>query len=526
MSIRQRVFGCAVLFLLLLPVLFFPFGEDHFVFLRGGQVLLDGGLIYVDFYDVKPPLIFYLYAAAASVFGASEFGVRLFDFLWQGATLASILYVVRSVTAEEKFAFYAAGIYALTYTTLNVPMTMQCESFAALTIPWVIYLQLHGTPSRSRTILQGAALALATALKYPLGILLPAIMLYELFVRELPWKQLLNRWLLRGAGYVLFLAVFLFPFFHPEVLNGYRRISEYLIFYASNPPLSFAFVRDGIKNIAGYFGDHYSLALLACIGSACLYAASRASSEGKNNRINRLLGLLTVMSIFLLLSVIVERKFMPYHFSRMYVPLAVIAGIGAEKLRKRIAGAFWHSSSQIRLTAALCCGVMLIWSPLPRWIATLPYMANSLTGHPEATDARMQRSNPIAVPREDIRRIERYIRLQPQQGRVVAMSMIATELYYFLNEKEFSKFIGTTLIYSVSPVRGMKAELLAEAEKAQWLIIQKNDYYPTLFGHGHSSSEMILSDTTAAAFLHRNFVKATTIGEFDIYSRIPLQAIP
>src|ERR1043166_2581740 len=48
---------------LLAPSLWYPFGRDQGVFAYAGRVILRGGWPYRDVWDLKPPGIYYTYAA-------------------------------------------------------------------------------------------------------------------------------------------------------------------------------------------------------------------------------------------------------------------------------------------------------------------------------------------------------------------------------------------------------------------------------------------------------------------------------
>jgi 4-amino-4-deoxy-L-arabinose transferase-like glycosyltransferase len=100
--------GC----ILLIPILFYPFGQDHATYYRGGLSVLNGGLIYVDFIDVKPPLIYYISAVAIKLFGTNEASLRIAEYLWQSATIAVLVHVVYKRTANKAAALMSSILYA------------------------------------------------------------------------------------------------------------------------------------------------------------------------------------------------------------------------------------------------------------------------------------------------------------------------------------------------------------------------------------------------------------------------------
>src|ERR1035437_10296206 len=67
--------------IVLFPTIFWPFDYDQGTFAYGGAAVLHGLRPYIDFWDIKPPNIFYTYAAAFALFGNNVRAVRLFDYL-------------------------------------------------------------------------------------------------------------------------------------------------------------------------------------------------------------------------------------------------------------------------------------------------------------------------------------------------------------------------------------------------------------------------------------------------------------
>src|SRR5215813_14163560 len=80
--------SCAGVFLLLSLMVFFPFGHDQALFEAGGAAIAKNNAIpFRDFIDMKQPLIFYIYAAAISIFGRHEWSPRAFDFVFHSISL-------------------------------------------------------------------------------------------------------------------------------------------------------------------------------------------------------------------------------------------------------------------------------------------------------------------------------------------------------------------------------------------------------------------------------------------------------
>src|SRR5437763_16229593 len=74
--------------ILLFPTIYWPFDYDQGTFAYGGTAILNGQRPYIDFWDIKPPNIFYTYATAFALFGKSVRSIRIFDYLNALVTIA------------------------------------------------------------------------------------------------------------------------------------------------------------------------------------------------------------------------------------------------------------------------------------------------------------------------------------------------------------------------------------------------------------------------------------------------------
>jgi hypothetical protein len=74
----------AVLLLILFAALryFYPLAGDQTLFLLGAKLMAEGKTLYIDFWDIKQPGIFYLYQLGGSLFGFTQQGIRSLDAAW------------------------------------------------------------------------------------------------------------------------------------------------------------------------------------------------------------------------------------------------------------------------------------------------------------------------------------------------------------------------------------------------------------------------------------------------------------
>lgn len=78
-----------------------PLHGDTLTFVHGGDVLVHGKL-YADFWDIKPPGIFYFTALGGLLFGFHEIGEHLFELLYMTFTAALALFAARTLPGRSR----------------------------------------------------------------------------------------------------------------------------------------------------------------------------------------------------------------------------------------------------------------------------------------------------------------------------------------------------------------------------------------------------------------------------------------
>ena len=142
--------------LLHLQYLDIPLERDESLYAYIGKLALNGGTPYVDFYEMKPPMLFYSYALLLAVFGYSATGIHLaaavlavvntlFTFLiarkiggLQTACLAAVAYAVWSVSAGIGGVYLIGETVALAWSlpaillALNPPKAWATKQLLAI----------------------------------------------------------------------------------------------------------------------------------------------------------------------------------------------------------------------------------------------------------------------------------------------------------------------------------------------------------------------------------------------------------
>ena len=76
----------------------FPFSSDQSLFVIGARKLSHGGVLYRDFWDLKPPGVYLFYLIGGMVFGFTEVGIHTFELLYMIAFAVSTVLLL-----EEHF---------------------------------------------------------------------------------------------------------------------------------------------------------------------------------------------------------------------------------------------------------------------------------------------------------------------------------------------------------------------------------------------------------------------------------------
>jgi len=87
----------AVLVVAALPTLLYPLTRDQGAYAYIADLMMQGGVPYRDAWDLKPPAVYFVYWLAFSLFGRSEFAVRLFDVLYTLLSAASVYVLTHEV---------------------------------------------------------------------------------------------------------------------------------------------------------------------------------------------------------------------------------------------------------------------------------------------------------------------------------------------------------------------------------------------------------------------------------------------
>ncbi len=516
----QTAVFTAACFVFLAPLLYFPVSPDLAFFALGGKTILAGDALYQDFVDIKPPLIYFVLAFIQLVFGDAEISFRLFDILFQAGIALSIVIILPRHGFSRSAALLSAAIYCLSYTIQNYTSTLQRESLVGLPYLWAVHWFLLRRNRWQYCLLIGIAAGSAFSLKFTMGVVLAPMLLAEFVLLREEGRSIFRRWLLIGLGFVLGVAVFFgLPFLKPGVAEGYGEVMQFLRDYISIQPFSLVFIRDTMKYIPMFFAEKYSLTLLFCLAVALgryLMSGDRDSTVFRNWTAATILIL-----VFLLFSIILERKYIPYHFSRMFVFLSPLAAIGLLSIGRRFYRRYVESGRARRLILALVITGLIFVSPLPRYFNILRPALSYLTDRERYdTFYEVTHPNESSVIRVQQLELRGFINQRRNPGdRVFVAATHAGMIYYFLGETPVPKFPSSIFYGAPWSLPQWKAQFEEGVRQAQWLVVHTNDLHPVVSGTLNTSNMVVEQHAGVMKLLEEEFEEVQRFAYFNVYRK-------
>ncbi len=135
------------------PSLAYPLGRDNGIFAYTGWAMLRGQVPYINFWEHKTPLIFFIYAAIMKLFGATEAGVRVGDLVYTLLVIPFLYLLVNNLFGRRAAAFTVVT-WAVFHTAVNTLYFWSgAESETFMVLPMIL-----ATYCYRRAEQQGAAL--------------------------------------------------------------------------------------------------------------------------------------------------------------------------------------------------------------------------------------------------------------------------------------------------------------------------------------------------------------------------------
>jgi len=503
---KDKIF-LVISILLLIPSLFFPMFCDIAIFMEAGKTINNGGKIYVDYIDIKQPGFYYFFALITNIFGYSEIGIRIFSFIWQSITLLLINYLINRQFKDKYLSSISVIVYSLSYVELGYGSSVSPETFLGLFILGIFVF--YDNLSVYKSILIGLLIGISISFKYTFGILLPILFLMNyLFYR----KTFLKSSVLMIIGTLIAVLICFLPLLDPIIYDGFMDVSNFLIFYSSIPPFNAEFVKDVLTSFSSILTYYYSMTffIFLVIG---IYIVSTDNEYQENKIINATL----LITIFLFITIILEKKLTLFHLSRLLIPFSILTSIGIYQIIKALNLKKLGVSGKIILIILI--PILLVFSPLPRYTQMLVNIKTYFSNISEF-DKKYQIEGDNITIRESYINIAKYIRTLAQKDDFVKVISIGGNMInFFLNEYKGTALPQSCFYYGLYKINNWVKLHRKEIKKSDWIIVQNNDKHPKINGHNRTSYESLQLDTLSYKYIEENFIQDTIIPPFLIFKR-------
>lgn len=474
---------------------------------------MNGGLIYVDFIDVKPPLIYYISALAIKVFGTNESSLRIMEFLWQSATIGVLVYIVTKHTSNKISAMLAAVVYATLHVNLSASQTYQTESLVAIFV--LVAFELATRRGAWFDVIIGFCLACCFLLKYPLAIAALPLVFYWLHEYR-NWRAAALRTMRVAILSFLFIGLLVLPIITDERFwPAFAVVFDFLKVYNSYPAIDLKFAAFVVKYLGVFFGDKTTIVVMIGVFASVWTLLNQAVSSK--------LRALTLFNVWLLIlfvvTVVIERKMSPYQLGRTFLPISILASVGFAHLYSDFIQRFRSTDSAIRYTLIGLAVLLMFFSPLPRY-----FNASSLairgTFDRSVWDAYLTRSDEVGMDNVSVRKMQTYLNNRiPSNQHVFVMSMMATGVLPFIDRAYPSVFADPHFYTALNAPTVWRNKAMLEIKASEWLAIDTVDICSATTQHELSSWQCTQSDPFFKSEIFSNFTPVDTVAVYVILRR-------
>ena len=303
----------------------YPMNRDEGTYGYLGSLSVKGFIPYVDFYEMKPPVLYYLYGLGGTLFGFSDFGLRFFGLLLNLAS-GLLIYLILTRYIDKTYALVSSALFAMLSINLYaLGFTMVAEHIVNTFVLLSFYLLIRSYDRKGLLLilLAGAAFAMAILTKQTAILLSPLFLLYLVMQR----KQ--KAWFLQGitfAGGALIPALLLFVFLWA---NNALDDAYYWLFTYPAKYSSVVTAEEG-KGFLKYFLKNITRFQLSLFGIAGLALATNIFFAKQKPNI-------LLLTYFMLAVIILIPGFRFYgqYWLLLFAPLAMMTGTALHQLSRK-----------------------------------------------------------------------------------------------------------------------------------------------------------------------------------------------
>ena len=326
---RAAIFGCFVFVSLLTRGLFLriPILDiDEAAHIVGSWQVLAGKLLYTDFVDNKPPLLYVYYAVCQLLLGRGMFAVHLLTVLF---TVPFTAYAASAFFDHQRKGIFA-GLLFLLFSAAFLAHDMLAANAEILMLPagaWAVVLLRRSRSWTQPLRIAGAGFLIAAGFlfKYQIALWLPAIVLPAALE-----AMVMGRHKKIAASLILLSTSFVLPLIFTYIYFAYKNGQGELVFwtitnnfgYAANPIL----FREAIGRAVGSIFPFL-------IATAPLWWMAWRSLSLYDSPYQ--LVLIVSLLMFTAPAAFIGFRFYPHYLVQFYFPLAIAAAPAVSEMLTR-----------------------------------------------------------------------------------------------------------------------------------------------------------------------------------------------
>jgi len=520
MPALQKALLAIIAVALLAPMLLSPFGRDQGVFACAADVLRRGGALYRDYWDLKPPGVYYLYLLSFTAFGRTMLAPRLLDLIWTlsaAGVLAAVGARLLSPRTGLSGALLFLACYALGYGYWH---SAQADGFASLPLALAVLAMLAAERRRSWWLAAGcgALIGAAIVLKLTLGLFLALPLIASVVSRGERWPLRLARASGYLAGCAAVVAGVALLLWRQGALRDLIEIlfvwnSHYATIRSPAPALLVVAYQTWTFLFGGQYLALKLIGLLAAIGAADLVVRRGAAPEPLRP------WLLPAWLAAMLVQVWIQGKYFQYHWLPVLPPLGLLAAQGMAALwrllRQHVASAAAERAVAAGGLAVLVLSVAgAYWNhfrPELRYAAGLVPASEFLGEFRDRSDFSISADLAVAS----------YLTAHTARGTPIFIWGFEPIVYFLADRPPASRFISQQPLVAPWSPREWRRELIAALEERRpaYVLVVHNDAMPWVTMRPYDSATELAAFPELVALLARDYQPAVRIEDFDIWQR-------
>lgn len=533
---RWALAAAALGLLLALPVLTYPLGRDQGMYANIAQAIRAGGLPFIDMWDIKPPAIYYIYAAGISVFGATPAGLRAIDLAAAPFTLFA-LYHLTTAFAGQRAARWAMLLFSVFYFTETFASLTQSDSLVTLPMTWAVLCAVRAAQSQPGTrqalmwaFACGVLCALVMWFKHYYAIFAAALALAHLWVRlrdktQTEISALLKEIAAFAAGGLLIGVPSLIFFASSGILGEMLTIAQGTAEYNAQAFASLEAFWGQMENYVWFRWWHWGPLIVMAIGYGLLAVRSERPDASEQHPVNSLQDSAQsnrrfptiILWLWLIAGgvfVVIQAKGFDTHWIPLLPPLVMLAAAALDGGLTRL------SRIDRRLMLAVGAGTAVMLAGIlakDTWLRAWPY----LTGQ-QGLRAYWQGFQAGDLNAADSLRMARWLEDRTTRGDSVYIWGFRPEIAFMAGLRPATRFQAQFALVGDRYPQAWKQENVDSlwAALPEYVVIVRADNMPWVTGTDRDSNTILAQDYKALEdWLIFNYDRSDEIGNFLTWKR-------